>query len=320
MKLNPDLFTDKVKKEATRIGFGLGLVAAARADKNVVALTADLAASTALGDFIKEFPERFIQVGVAEQNLAAVASGLAHVGKIPFATSFSMFNPGRNWEQIRTTIGYNNQPVKIVGTHSGLGVGEDGATHQALEDIAITRVIPGMVVLSPCDAIQAKQATIAAAKTASPTYLRLNRQRVPTIFSEDTSFEIGKAQLVRDGKDVTIIAAGPMLYPALVAAEELGKEGISAAVINMHTIKPLDSRAIVTAARKTGRIVTVEDHQIHGGLGSAVAEVVVQECPVPMNILGMPDKYGESGHVEQLFVKFGLTEKEIAQMCRVLLR
>ncbi|RMF55606.1 transketolase family protein [Candidatus Woesearchaeota archaeon] len=311
MRLNPNLFTENEEKESTRAGFGKGILKAGKQNKNVVAITADLAGSTKLSAFIKEFPDRFIQVGVAEQNLATVASGLAHVGKIPFITSFAMFSPGRNWEQIRTTICYNNQNVKIVGSHAGIGVGPDGATHQALEDIAITRVMPNIQVIAPCDAIQAEKATIAIAKTKKPAYLRVNRQKSPIITTKSTEFKIGKAQLFKDGSDVAIISCGPIIYEALLAAKELEKKGISALVLNVHTIKPIDKKEIIKAAKKTKAVVTVEDHQIHGGLGSAVAEVLAQNYPTRMEFIGIKDRFGESGSDKELYKKFGLTYKHI---------
>lgn len=318
--LDRNLLTDKQVLKATRDGLGEGLAEAGKKNKNVYVLTADLGGSTKTTKFMEMFPERFVQVGVAEQNLAAVASGLAHMGKIPFITSFSVFSPGRNWEQIRTTICYNNQPVKIASTHSGLGVGEDGATHQALEDIAITRVLPNIDVIVPCDSEQARKAVIAVSKTKKPCYIRLNRQKTPVITTKKTPFRIGEAQILKEGKHLTIIACGPMVYEAIKAAKELEKDRKSVAVINMHSVKPLDKKTIIRYAKKTGRVITVEDHQVHGGLGSAVAEALSQEHPVKMKIIGVKDKFGESGDYKELFKKYGLTSKEIVFEAKKMMR
>lgn len=326
--LNPKLFDDDIEQVPTRNGFGEGLVLAGDADTSVVALCADLTESVRMQGFKDKYPERFIEVGVAEQNLVTVASGLAHVGKIPFTASYATFSPGRNWEQIRTTICYNDVPVKIIGGHAGLSVGPDGATHQALEDVAIMRALPNMVVIVPVDAIEARKATVALAQNGKPTYLRLSRDKVPTITTEETPFEIGKAEVYFDsaegshkgadptslklrGASVSIIACGQLVYRALKVAKELEKENILVRVINCHTIKPIDSKTILQAAEETGAIVTVEEHQITGGLGSAVAEVVSQSYPVPMNIIGVEDSFGESGKPEELMKKFGLTEDHI---------
>ncbi len=319
MILNKDLFTDKQEWKATRDGLGEGLAEAGKKNKNVYVLTADLGGSTKTTKFKEMFPERFVQVGVAEQNLATVASGLAHMGKIPFITSFSVFSPGRNWEQIRTTICYNNQPVKITSTHSGLGVGEDGATHQALEDIAITRSLPNIDVIVPCDALQAKKAVLAVSRTKKPCYVRLNRQKTPLITTNKTGFKIGEAQVLKEGKHLTIIACGPMVYEALLAAKELEKEKIKVTIINMHTIKPLDKKTIIKYAKKTKKVLTVEDHQVHGGLGGAVAEAISQEEPVKMKIMGL-NGFGESGPYKELFKKYGLTYKDIIREAKKLVR
>jgi len=248
---------------------------------------------------------------VAEQNLVTVAAGMALGGKIPFTTSYATFSPGRNWEQIRTTICYNDVPVKIIGSHAGISVGPDGATHQALEDIAIMRALPNMVVISPTDWIEAKKATLAIAKNGKPSYLRLSRDKVPVITTEDTPFEIGKAEIYREGKDVAIIACGQEVYRALQAAKEMELQKISVRVINCHTIKPLDNATILKAAQDCGAIVTVEEHQINGGLGGAVAEVLSQNFPVPLKIIGIEDKFGESGEPNELLNKFGLTVEAI---------
>ena len=293
------------KQDSTRNGFGEGLLESGAKNKNVYALSADLAGSTKVDSFAKKYPDRFVQVGVAEQNLVTVASGLAHLGKIPFATSFAAFSPGRNWEQIRTTICYNNRNVKICSTHTGLGVGEDGATHQMLEDITMMRSLPNMVVIQPCDANQAKLATIAIAKTKSPCYLRLHRQNSNTLSRND--FEIGKAQILSEGSDLTIISSGPIIHDVLLAAKLSNK---SVEVINIHTIKPIDEKAIIKSAKKTGKVMTIEDHQVWGGLGSAVSEVLSQNHPVKMKILGMKG-FGESGNYKDLFKKFDLDHKSI---------
>ena len=303
-----------------RDGFGEGLVLAGGEDKNVVVISADVTESTRAHRFKEKFPERFIEVGVAEQNLAALASGMAAEGKIPFAVSYAVFSPGRNFEQIRTTICINNRPVKIIGSHAGLSVGPDGATHQALEDIALMRTLPNMVVISPCDAIEAKKATLAILKENKPCYLRLSREKSPVVTTEETSFKIGKGEVFKEGGHVTIIATGLMVYKALLAAKELEEHMINARVINISTIKPLDKEIIIKAAEETGGIVTVEEHQVHGGLGSAVAEVVTQYYPVPMKIIGVNDKFGESGEPEELLEKFGLTVDNIIRGVTTVLR
>lgn len=312
LKLNPDLFNQsKLENKPTRDGFGRGLVEVGKANPNIVALTADLAESTRVEWFQKEFPERFIEMGVAEQNLVTVASGMANVGKIPFITSYATFSPGRNWEQIRTTVCINDVPVKIIGNHAGLTVGPDGATHQALEDIAIMRALPNMQVIVPADMHQANAATRAIAETGKPAYLRLGRSGVPTFTTPETRFEIGKAQTVyeTESADVTIIACGSLVYEALQAVKVLEGEGINADVINLHTIKPIDRAAIIAAAKKTGAIVTAEEHQIMGGMGSAVAEVVVEEFLVPMEFVGVRDSFGQSGTPEEL-LKFYKVDRD----------
>ena len=308
--LNPKLFDDQVEQVPSRNGFGEGLVIAGEENPNVVGLCADLTESTRMEAFKKKFPERFVEIGVAEQNLVTVAAGMAHEGKIPFTSSYATFSPGRNWEQIRTTICYNDQPVKIIGNHTGISVGPDGATHQALEDIAIMRVLPNMVVVVPADSIEAKKATIAIAKNGKPSYLRLARDKTPVITTENTPFEIGKAEVLNKGKDVTIIACGAMVYLALKVAEDL-KDQIEVRVINCHTIKPLDTKTILNAAEETGAIVTVEEHQIAGGMGSAIAEVVSASFQVPIKRIGIEDSFGESGTPAELMKKFGLTEENI---------
>ena len=318
--LNSKLFDKDVIQVSTRDGFGEGLILAGEENEKVVALSADLEESTRADGFFKKYPERSFEVGVAEQSLVTVASGLAHEGKIPYVTSYAVFSPGRNWEQIRTTICYNNVPVKIIGSHSGISVGADGATHQALEDIALMRVLPNMVVISPCDAIEAKKATLAMAKLNKPCYLRLSRNKTPIITTDETHFEIGKAEIFREGNHATIIATGEMVYFALLAAKKLEESMISTRVINVHTIKPLDTKSVLLAAEATGAIVTVEDHQIAGGLGSAVAEIISQHFPVPLKIIGVDDKFGESGEPEELMKKYGLTVEEIVKAVTSVIR
>lgn len=303
LKLNTKIFDEDVEQVPIRKGFGEGLVIAADADKNIVGLCADLTESTQMHLFAKKYPERFVQVGVAEQNLVTVASGMAAMGKIAFTSSYAMFSPGRNWEQIRTTICYNDRKVVIVGSHAGISVGPDGGTHQAIEDIAIMRVLPNMVVISPCDAIEAKKATIAIAKSKEPTYLRLAREKTPIMTSEETPFEIGKAQVFYSPSTQTqvgIVATGALVHKAIVAAKNFGEKGIAVKVLNMATIKPLDNEAVINLAKESGAIVTVEEHQIAGGLGSAVAEVLVQNHPVPIEFIGVKNRFGQSGTPTEL--------------------
>lgn len=309
LKLNPKIFDSDIELETTRKGFGEGLVIAADKDKNVVGLCADLNESTQMNLFAKKYPERFVQVGVAEQNLVTVASGMAAMGKVPFAASYAIFSPGRNWEQIRTTIAINDRPVKIIGSHAGISVGPDGVTHQALEDIALMRVLPNMIVLSPCDAIEAKKATIEAAKINKPVYIRLAREKTPIITTEETPFEIGKAQMFFTPPmtaQVGIIATGPLLHSAIMAAQNFAQKGISVKVLNIGSLRPLDFEAIKDLAREAGAIVSVEEHQVVGGLGSAIAEVLVQNYPVPMELIGVHDKYGQSGTPDELIEYYGM--------------
>jgi len=308
LKLNQRLFSDSVEQIPIRKGFGEGLLAAGEMDKNVVGLCADLTESTQMHLFKNKFPERFVEIGVAEQNLATVASGMAAMGKIPFITSYAMFSPGRNWEQIRTTICYNNRPVKIAGSHAGISVGPDGGTHQAIEDIAIMRTLPRMVVISPCDAIEARKATVAAAQNGTPVYIRLAREKTPVITTEETPFEIGKAGVFWEGENpqVTIIATGALVFKALITAKDLEKEGIRAVVINLPTIKPLDEETIISWVKKTGSVVTVEEHQIAGGMGSAVSEFLSQNYPVPHEFVGVRDLFGQSGTPDELLEHYGL--------------
>jgi transketolase len=298
----------KVEQRPTRMGYGEGLVVAGDENPNVVALCADLTESTQMHLFRNKYPKRFVEIGIGEQNLAATAAGMAAMGKVPFISSYAMFSPGRNWEQIRTTICYNDQNVKIIGSHAGVSVGPDGATHQAIEDMAITRVLPRMTVIAPCDAIEARKATIAAARMKGPVYIRFNREKTPMITTNETPFEIGKALIVWDSPSPTlvIIAAGPLVHSAILAASELEKEGITARVISCSTIKPLDETVILAGARDAGALVTVEEHQIAGGLGSAIAELVAKNYPVPMEFIGVHDRFGESGAPNELIEHFGM--------------
>lgn len=307
-----------VVSRSTREGYGDGLLNIG-SKKNVVALSADLAESTKVALFANKYPAKFFQVGVAEQNMVTVASGLAHVGKIPFASSFAAFSPGRNLEQIRTTVCYNDLPVKICSTHAGLGVGPDGATHQALEDVAQMRSMPNMTVVCPADYNQAFQAVNAIYKWDKPVYLRLNRQKTKELIDTKIKFEIGKAQVLMSGSHVTIISFGPILSEVLDAAIKLNEEGISTEVLNLHTIKPLDVKAIIKSAKKTGFVVTVEDHVVQGGMGGAVSEVLCQNNPVPMRLLGVDNAFGESGEYEELLEKHGLTSDHIFKEVETLL-
>ncbi len=321
--LNPKIFDKDVEKAPTRKGYGEGLLEAGKKNKDVVALCADLTHSTYTHFFADEFPERFIQVGVAEQNLATVGSGMATMGKIPFISSYAMFSPGRNWEQIRTTIAYNNVNVKIVGAHAGVSVGPDGGTHQAIEDVALMRVIPRMTVLYPCDSIEAKKATIEAAKINGPVYLRLARNNTPIITTEKTPFKIGKAQVVFESKSklqVGIIATGHLLYDALISAKELDEKGVGVKVLNLATIKPLDEKVIISLAKETKGIVTVEEHQKIGGMGSAVAELLSQKHPTKIEFIGIDDEFGQSGKPEELLKIYNLDSTSIKKAVKNLLK
>ncbi len=310
MHLN-DITAKDLPKDAIRAGFGRGLVKAGELDENVVAVSADLTGSVKLDGFEKAFPERFLQVGIAEQNMVTVAAGLAHVGKIPFAAAYAAFSPGRNWEQIKTTAALNDVPVKVVASHAGLYTGPDGATHQMLEDIPLMRCMPNMVTIVPCDAVEAEKATLAMAKDSRPNYLRMCREATPVMTTEKTPFEIGKAYVFDPGTDVTIIACGTMVYEALKAAEALYLQGIDAEVINCPTIKPLDRETILKSVHKTKCVVTAEEGQINGGLGGAIAELLGEEYPVPIKRIGMQDRYGESGEGPELMKHFGLDAKHI---------
>jgi transketolase len=312
-KLNPKLFDSDVEQVPIRNGYGEGLLVAGEQNPRVVVLCADLAESTRSEAFAQKYPERFIEVGVAEQNMATIAAGLGITGKIAFISSYAAFSPGRNWEQIRTTICYNQSEVKIAGHHAGISVGPDGATHQALEDIATMRVIANMKVLVPCDALEAKKATVAAAQIAGPVYLRLAREKTPVVTTPATPFTPGKAEIFWQSRKpkVAIVACGPLVYNALLAARELEKEGIGTIVVNNHTVKPMDERKIVEIVKKCGAVVTVEEHQIAGGMGSAVAEVLAKNYPAPMEFIGMQNVFGESGSPQELIEKYGMGVKDI---------
>ena len=332
LKLNPEIFNNPrvglgqhaCEQVPIRKGFGEGLLLAGELDENVVGLCADLTESTQMNLFAEKFPERFIEMGVAEQNLVTVSSGMSAMGKIPFCSSYAMFSPGRNWEQIRTTIAYNDRKVVIVGSHAGISVGPDGGTHQALEDIALMRVLPNMDVISPCDAIEAKKATLAIAKTKKPAYLRLVREKTPIITTEETPFEIGKAEIYWMPEvgiaQVGIIVTGGLTHRALLAAKELEVLRIKTKVMNLSSIKPIDVEAIVALAKECKAIVTVEEHQIAGGMGSAVAEVLAQNFPVPIDFVGVKDKFGQSGTPDELIEHYGMDKNSIMNAVRKVLK
>lgn len=327
--LNPDahlsekLFADDIEKASTRDGFGRGVIEAGSADSRVVVLCADLAESTRAEWFQKEFPERFVEMGVAEQNMATVASGMAAAGKIPFIASYAVFSPGRNYEQIRTTIAINTMPVKICGMHTGVSVGPDGATHQMLEDIGMMRMLPGMTVLAPCDAEEARKAVIAVAKTNGPVYIRFGRPATPSFTTPETPFQIGKALTLWDTPvgepKVALFSTGSLSYAALLAARALADDGIESIVLHMPTIKPLDEEAILNAAKRAGRVVTIEEHQVAGGFGSAVAEFLSQNYPVPMHLIGVQDEFGQSGESDELMAHYGLDAVHIENTVRTYL-
>ncbi len=311
--LNDKFYTDTPDIEASRVGFGAGLKKAGELDERVVALSADLAESTHAHLFAEEFPNRFVEMGIAEQNMATVAAGMARAGKIPFATSFAAFNPARNWEQIKTTACLNNLPVKIVGSHSGLTDGPDGGTHQITEDIALTRVLPRMVVIVPGDSLEAEKATLAMAKDLRPNYLRLAREKTPIFSTADSPFEIGKAYVLKVGTDITLFGTGTMTHQCLAAAKMLEAQGINAEVVHVPTIKPLDAETILGSITKTGRAVSVEEAQIIGGLGGAIAELLCERMPAPLKRIGMDGVFGESGDYAQLIEHFGLNAKAITK-------
>ncbi|MEK7509426.1 MAG: transketolase C-terminal domain-containing protein [Patescibacteria group bacterium] len=314
MHLREDLWEAK-EMGPTRDGFGKGVVEAGKADERVVVLSADLEESTRAEWFHTEFPARFIEMGVAEQNMATVAAGMANYGKIPFFTSYAAFSPGRNWEQIRTTIALNNVHAIVCGMHAGVSVGPDGATHQMLEDIALMRAMPNMMVISPCDAEEGRKATIAAAKAGKPVYIRFGREKTPVMTTSETPFEIGKANILYkiQQSDCCIFATGPLVHNALLAARELEKEGISVAVVNVHTIKPLDEETVISCAREAGAVVTVEEHQVNGGLGSAIAELLAKKHPLPIEFIGVQDRFGQSGAPQELIEHYGMGVKNIVE-------
>ncbi|MBC7746597.1 transketolase family protein [Pedobacter sp.] len=312
MHLSSKIGHDDVDSEPIRKGFGRGLLAAGKLDERVVALCADLTDSTQISLFKAEFPERFVEIGIAEQNLVTVAAGMAAMGKIPFASSYAAFNPGRNWEQIRTTICLNDQPVKVVGSHAGISVGPDGATHQMLEDIALMRVLPNMVVVVPGDSVEAEKATIALAFNNKPSYLRLAREATPIFTTEQTPFELGKAYVLRQGTDLTLFGTGALTYQCLVAARILAQDGIEAEVVHVPTIKPLDEETILASLRKTGRGISAEEAQKAGGLGGAISELLSEKMPTPLWRIGMEDRFGESGEPNELYEHFGMTGMHIA--------
>lgn len=322
VKLNPKLFDEDVEMKPTRDGYGEGLVKAGDENPNVVALCADVTDSTRTEAFAKKFPDRFFECGVAEQNMATIAAGFGISGKIPFIASYATFSPGRNWEQIRTTVAYNDSNVKIAGHHAGISVGPDGATHQATEDIAIMRAMPNMKVIVPCDAIEAKKATVAAAKMWGPVYLRFGREKSAVVTMEKTPFKPGNAEIFWHSArpQVLIVACGMLVYNTLLAARELEKEKIGTVVLNSHTIKPLDEKQIVELAGKYGAVVTVEEHQIAGGLGGAVAEALAKKYPVPMEFVGMKDTFGESGPPHELLEKYGMGIKDIKEAVKKVLK
>jgi transketolase len=305
-----------IKQVPTRNGFGEGLLEAAKANKNVIGICADLSESTRFLGLKEALADQYIEIGVSEQLLVAMAGGLASTGKIPWIASYAMFNPGRSWEQVRTIMALNETNVKIAGAHAGVSVGPDGATHQAIEDIAIMRVIPHMTVVVPCDALQTKKATLALTAMHGPVYLRFGREKTPIVTTEHTPFEIGKAQIFRDGADVAIVVCGILMYNALIAAKELADDGIECMVVNNHTIKPMDETAIVAAAKRCGAMVTVEEHQVAAGMGSRVAEILAQHHPVPIEFVGVHDQFGQSGDPVELIEHYGMGTTSIKEAVR----
>ena len=322
VKLSSKVYEKDIEKFPTRNGYGEGLVMAGENDDNVVVLCADLTESTRSQAFKEKYPLRFVEIGVAEQLLATVASGMASYGKIPFISSYAAFSPGRNWEQIRTSIAYNDVPVNIAGAHTGISVGPDGATHQALEDIATMRSIPNMIVVSPCDAIEARKVTVEAAKNNKPTYMRFKKHSTPVFTTEDTPFKIGQAEVFWESRDpkVLIVATGPLVHEALLAAKKLNSSKIGSVVVNCHTVKPIDERTLIKYAKLAGAVVTVEEHQVNGGLGSAVSEVLAKNFPVPMEFIGMQDTFGESGEPAQLLRKYKMKSVNIVTASKSVIR
>jgi len=319
--LNKNLFESTVEKKATREGFGEALVELGQTNENVVVLTADLSESTRTEEFAKKFPERFFEVGVAEQNMVAIAAGFGTNGKIAFTSSYAVFSPGKNWETIRTTIAYNQSNVKIAGHHSGLLTGPDGATHQSTEDIALMRVLPNMTIFSPCDAIEAKKVTLEAAKINGPVYLRFTRDKTPILTSEQTPFDRNNIETfwINENPKVTIFATGYLLFQALLATKKLEEQGIEVLVANVSTIKPVDENTIIELAKKSGKVVTVEDHQVAGGMGSMIAEVLAQNLPTPIEFVGLKDTFGESGQPLELIKKYNLDDEAIEKAVRKIL-
>ena len=304
----------------TRSGFGDGLLEAGKRNSEVVALCADLTESVKMTAFKEAFPERFVQVGIAEANMVSMAAGMALSGKVAFYSSFAAFATGRVYDQIRQSVAYSNTNVKICGSHSGITLGEDGATHQILEDIGLMRMIPNIIVINPCDYNQTKQATIAIAEHKGPVYLRFGRPKVPVFISENTPFEIGKALMINEGKDVTIIATGHLVWEAIVAGEILAEQGIDAEIINIHTIKPLDTEAILRSVEKTGCVVSCEEHQYNGGLNDSIAQLLARKNPKPMEYIGIDDMFGESGKPEKLMEKFGLKAENIVEAVKTVIK
>lgn len=320
-KLHPDVLDlKKLEQKPTRDGYGQGIVLAGKENPNIVVLCADLTESTRSLAFKKEFPDRFIQMGVSEQSMVTIAAGLALAGKVPWIASYAMFCPGRAWEQIRTNVTLNEANVKIAGAHAGVSVGPDGATHQAVEDLAIMRCLPNMTVVAPCDMIETRKAVLAASRLKGAAYIRFAREKTPLFTTEETPFEIGRAEVLRDGSDVALVACGPLVHNALLTAAELEKEGIDCRVINNHTVKPMDETTMVQAAKECGAIVTVEEHQVMGGMGSRVAEILAQNYPVPIEFVGVQDRYGESGTPLELIEAFGMGVGSIKDAVRRVLK
>jgi transketolase len=321
--LDKNILTAEVTMTPNRNGYGTGLKEAGEQNKAIVALSADLTESTRTNVFAEAFPERFVQVGIAEQNLASVASGMAAMGKVPFIASYAMFSPGRNWEQIRTTIAYNDANVKIIGAHSGVSVGPDGATHQAVEDLAIMRVIPNMAVLAPCDVHETKKAVLWAAKYIGPVYIRISREKSPVVTTEESPFEFGRGEIFMEAKEdaeikVGIVSTGILAHSALVAAKELNESGIGASVLHLATIKPLDTEAVLRLSQTHDFLITFEEHQVAGGLGSAVAEYLSEVNPIKIIRLGVKDQFGQSGTPEELLAHYGMDSKSIVDTVKAI--
>lgn len=318
--LSKNIYEKNIKMKSTRDGFGEAILDLGKKNKDIVVVSADLAESTRIDKFGKKYPSRFFEIGVAEQNAMGIAAGLALAGKIPYVASFGVFSPGRNWDQLRVSVAYSNANVKIAASHTGLSVGQDGASHQALEDVSIVRTLPNMTVLVPCDYNETKKATVAAAKIKGPVYLRFGRPNTPMMTTNSTKFEVGKANVLIKGSDITIVASGPILHEALLAAKELKAKKIKAEVINLHTIKPLDKATILRSVKKTKKLITVEDHQVAGGMGSAVTEMLAENFPVPTQMIGVRDSFGESGKPEELWDKYGLSHPHIIKAALKLIK